>query len=505
MKKTIIIPGFKGGLADSLFDPLEKQTFQMAKDLDIFSFSNILRPHIKLANDAGCTTTNSLCNIVKSGTVYYAIGNNGSNALRLFSASALAATTSWATVGSSATANTAPNVSGANWMEVFDSNVYFWDASGVLSQYVPGGSYTQSWASSLGGRGPLLAHPGVKKLLIAAANKVYIYTSGAAPSVATLTLDAGYIIRSMAPMGNFTLIAAEHSSTTSKIFVWDNSAATVEDVIDVQDVNIKAVRNVNGEVIIFTANEIDSRAIALRIYKWAGNKVTLVKEFAINATADLGESPFLLDTAIDVLRGGVYFALSGKTVNSIGIENLIYCYKEGIISQARLNSAPVTADVKYWCVRAIDGDIVTTYQDVTPTYFKMDHPQASASIGILSANGIYQSNAFFLDPYRKGIIKTIKFHHYPLPASTGFRVTVRHFGDYDSQGTPTTPETFAALISAGTTTSFTTDNSTQSILAQNFKRAQAAQIQIEFNTISTVNALQLIFPIIIEAEIQDSI
>ena len=49
MKKPIYIPGFKGGQQLSLYDPVSMQTFKSARNLDVLSETNILRPFQVLA------------------------------------------------------------------------------------------------------------------------------------------------------------------------------------------------------------------------------------------------------------------------------------------------------------------------------------------------------------------------------------------------------------------------------------------------------------------------
>ena len=496
--KLIKLGGIRGGYSSDPFAPPRLQTYQTAKDIDVFSQGGLLKPHIKLANDAGTTTTNQLANIIKIGTVYYAIGDDGTGKLRLFSTSALGSSTTWTTEGTSTTASTAPGTSGVNFLEAFDGAAYFWDASGVLSQYIKAtDAYTQSWATSLGGRGPLMNHPGLKKLIIAAANKVYTYQSGAAPSAAALTLDGDYTINSLAPMGAFVLVGAEHSNGTSKIFVWDGSATTVDDMLDIQDVNLKAIRNVNGEIIAFVANQIGSRAVALRIYRWV-NKAKQVIEIPIQATVDLDESPFLLDAAVDVIRGAAYFALRGKQAGSIGIDNLVYAYKDGVVTQARLNSVPTVADIAYLAVRAIDGDLVVIYRNDAATVWKMDHAQANATTGQLSANGTIETNWIRLNPFGKGRVVKMYIPHKPLAAGVGFTVKVKHLGAYP-HGT-----SVPAADSYTTVGSQTTDNATYTILAneaQVFKICDYVSLQFLWDTVSGISAAEIGYPnIILEVE-----
>ena len=97
----MIIPGFKGGVADSLFDPLEKQTFQTARNLDVIGEQNILTP-LSLFTDINTPADGSdnftPLNVTKgSNGRYYVIGKitiTDSN-VALYSTAALAALPTW--------------------------------------------------------------------------------------------------------------------------------------------------------------------------------------------------------------------------------------------------------------------------------------------------------------------------------------------------------------------------------------------------------------------------
>src|SRR3990167_10617147 len=70
----IVIPGFKGGAADSLYDPIENQTYQTAKDLDVFSYKNILTPYSIFSNVTLPTVSGGT--EVKILNIYYASDGN---------------------------------------------------------------------------------------------------------------------------------------------------------------------------------------------------------------------------------------------------------------------------------------------------------------------------------------------------------------------------------------------------------------------------------------------
>ena len=99
----IKIPGFKGGIADSLFDPLEKQTFQTARNLNVIGEKNILSP-LSLFTDintpsVGADDNFSGINMIKgSNGKYYFVGHltiSSSEHITLYSTTSLAASPTW--------------------------------------------------------------------------------------------------------------------------------------------------------------------------------------------------------------------------------------------------------------------------------------------------------------------------------------------------------------------------------------------------------------------------
>lgn len=502
-RKQIIIPGFLGGVADSISDPLQNQTFQTSKDLDTFSSVDTMKPFIKLANDAACSNTNKLQVVYKaSNGTYYFLGNSGtSNQLRVFRTSALSSSSTLTTVGTSTTSNTAPDTTGLSWIAEYKGYLYFWNTSTSLSRVkLSDNTYTESWQTGLAGNGPIFTHEGLGLLCVGALNTVATYDNTTF-TAAALTLDDKWRVRSISSLGRFVPLgcADANDGATSRLFIWNGSASTLEDIIDVGDVGLQAIRNVNGTIHILTA-ATQTRGSALRLYIWSGQGVQLVKEFPLSNTAQLAVLRYVLDSAVDVFKDTLYWGFNGVTSNSIGVDNLIYAYGRSIARrpkafvQARLNSTPDTTNIQYTCVKQVDGTIVVLWND--GTNWKMDHEFANSTTGQLSANGVYQSNAFYLDDSgeRPGKIKTITINHKPLVASTGF--TVSHKNDMASDWA-----TVGSQTTAGTTKTIFRNLAS----GQPFPIAKNEQLQIAFDTVSGTSGPEIIWPIIIDVEVYENI
>jgi len=520
--KLIIIPTFKGGLANSLYEPLENGTFQTAKDLEIFTPYNTLNPHLKLSNDTGTSNTNRIQAIIKAsaaggtGDLYFGLGNSGvSNQRRLFSANTLGSTTTWTTRATSTTANTSPDNNGLRHFVEFRDYLYFHNSDTVLSRFgtMSGtATYTESWQSGLNtmsGTGPLLTHEGLGKLFVGHRN-VLADWDNTTWTASRLTLGINWRIKSLAPMGAFLLIGITdvNESQPSKVIIYDGSATTIDDVIDLGDIGLQAVRNNNGQIQVLTMSNPNGTVPfnIMRLYVWSGGRVEKVKEVDLSAT--VSNAVLIRDTAVDTAKDTLFWGFDADPADSMNIDNGIFAYGKGAIGFPKVVTldrtvAPVdTTDIEINYVRWIDGDLVINWYD--GTNYRTGHITGLTKSG----DGIYQSNMFRFDSHRKGRIKRIKINHLPLPALTGFRIGIRHHGITPVGITPSASETFTT---DGTGASFvgnqTEDNQTYTIFSDRngspFPWADAAQIQIEFNTVSGGDATSIIFPIIIEAEISD--
>jgi len=507
--KIIQIQSFIGGIANSKYGDFEANTYQTAEDLDVFTYRDILRPNIKIANDIPVNVTMSTNRLeaayLASNGTYYFLGNSGtSNQLRVYKASSLSATTTLSTVGTSAGSNTAPDQTEKRWIQEYKGAIYFL-ANNLARVVLSGETFSENLNSA---NGPILAHEGTGLLYIAYNNTIYSYDNST--YTLKLTLDNKYTVKSMAPFGAFTLIgvADAKEATTSKVFIWDGSATTVEEVIDVGDTGLNFVKNVNGTMVIGTQKRTSIGPNVFRIYLWDGGQVRLAREIDLKNTQTTGapNSPIVDDTAAVVFRGKLYFAFKSYSLNNsgtVGIKNLVYAFDPitNMLTQDRIATAG-TAEFDFTNIKFFNGGLYVMYHNPEATWY-IDHEEANATKGTLSSAGVYQSNVFPLGD--QGRIKKIKIDHDSLPANCGFTVSIKHYGHYPRGTTVQSADTFTALTtpegsggSTGKTQS--TSNTTYTIIEDpnKFKQADYAQLQIAFDETSGVNAAAIKRPIIVE-------
>ena len=514
--KIISIPTFKGGLADSEYEDLGRGTFQTAKDLEIFTPFNTLTPHLKLSNDIGASNTNRLQSIIKAsgaggtGDLYFLLGNSGvSNQRRLFSSSILGSSSTFTTRATSATTGTAPDTNSLRHFVEFKDYLYFANSDTTLSRYgtLSGtATYTESWQTGLNtmsGTGAILAHEGLGLMFVAHRNVVAKWDNTTF-TLSALTLSLNWRIKSLAEFGSFVLVGITdvNESRTSQVLIWDGSASTVDDIINVGDLGLQSVRNNNGEIQILTMTNPNGNVPfnICRLYVWRGGRVEKIKELDLSAT--LSNAVLIRDTAVDVAKDTLYWGFDADVADSMNIDNGVYAYGKGSIGFPKVVTldrtvAPVdTTDIEINFLKFIDGDLVITWYD--GTNYRLGHILSSST---RSADGVYDSNIFRFDLYRKGRFKRIKIYHDTLPALTGYVVQVRQFGKYPVGITPPAEETFTTAFTQ------TEDNSTYTIIndinGTDFEWCDAGQIRINFDTVSGNSAPMIIFPIIIEAEISD--
>lgn len=493
-------------MAKSLFDPLEKQTYQTAKDLDVFNNSNILTPNAYLAPDAGipATAANEIIKnvIFGSNSKYYFTGQKDITAVVNFQmwsvpktgTGLLGATSIFTEVDNFA------DSSPKSPIEEFEDYLYYFSGTNTLRRYglLSGSPSAGNLSTGLSGAGVALKnHRGLRKLFFAHSTKVGWY-DGSTTSLTALSLATGEICRGLDEYENFVLVGVSASYGKSKIYVWNGTDSTVASKIDLGDEWLLTFKNANGIIYAVTANLIE-----IRVYACVpGGKSQLID--VLPYTTRFAAGAAIPSDAVSSVEGDIFsFALtSGAFAVSTSLDWGIYSYGSKGLNESKLLTLDRLSDtgatnVSFDGLKYADSELFAFYRTAASTY-KVIHTRAGSTLGIKSANGVYQSNAFFLDPYRKGKIKRVIIQHKPLPSSTGFKVTVKHFGDYIRNGTPTTSETFA---NATVYQTFNTQYSTQSILESPlFRFCQAAQIQIEFNDINGINAAEIIFPIICTVE-----
>lgn len=532
------IPGYGGGIANSPYAPLREQSFQTAKNLDVFSQQRVLRPIVNIESQ----TTDPAMSSAKirmvfkpsSGNVTYFWGNNGSNKTKIWNGGFNSATLTLLELdGGSAVSSQNINAGleptsfdSKNWVAELNGYLLFWDGASLSNILLSSETYTEDFYTFTAGtiKGPIMTHEGQQKAFIAVDNKVYFLTSTTVSSSGTdpvlaLTLGSKYIIRSMAPYGRYIAIGAQDltDASNSKVFIWDGSSTTVEDILDIGDIGLQSIRNVNGILhILCTRIVAGSPNNYCRVYLVNGNKIELGDELVIDSSAANYATASALapidDATVIVSGDKLLWTFKGywnNYSNYLNITNGIYAYGKFETGQPRVLTLLATTEnsatnMTFTCLKETSNQFSVCFSSATNYY--LESQECNATTGTKSANGVYESVIFPLDGESgafRGKIKSIEIQHEPMPASCGFTVSVKHYGSYEPGGTVSS-DSYTDLttpLGSGSSTGKTqsTTNSTYTIIENNnsFKKATHAQIKISFDEVSGTNAPAIIFPSIV--------
>lgn len=501
---TIIIPGFKGGIANSLLDPLSKQTYQTAKGLDIFSLPNILRSHYAIDNDI----TDKTLNNIKLNSYYK--GSDGNNYFKGFDEAGGTVLTIWdagsAGLGSitSLTAETtaAGNVATHGMVE-FLANLWYWQTASVLARF-DFSTITSNVLTAINSIAPIFVHRGLAKMFYTVSNYQIGGSLTTSPAATVLlTFDNADRVVQMAEYQRWVAVAVNNvnASSSSKIAIWDGSSTTLDDLIDLGDIGIQTMVNVNGVLYVLTSTNPHGWGAKslIRIYKVVGSRVKLVKELDLQATTTGGVS--INTAAVAVLAGKIYFGINASSATTImTIDNGVYAYdtEQDILTLDRITSD--TTAINITSVGFNGGAMVVTWYD--GTNYKMSHVNSSPGVSSL---GVYQSNAFPLNNGKMGKVKRILILHKNMAASCGFTAKIKHFGHYPTSGSVESADGFANLLTPqgnAATSGFSqsTDDAGYTIIENlhQFKEARFTQLEIAFDEVSGLNSAEILFPIFMD-------
>lgn len=510
---TLTIPGYKGGQALNLFDALAKQTFQTAKDLDVYAEGNVLRPHklkfqtVALPTVAGGSSITVANAFTASNGKTYVLGSATITAQQnivLWSTPTLGSNPTW-TADYNAVAASPGTV-----MDEYKDGLFFGygtnlDRWGNLSG-VPARS---SISTGLDAQPSFIrAHRGLGKLYVAHSKKIASYDNSTV-TLAALTVEQSDTIVGMEPYGRFMIVGIRGAgSTRSRFLVWNGSDTTVDDTIDLGEVGLQGFRIVNGviEFICLTYVGATGANDFIRLMTvQPGGVPKLIQERTYSVTAGSGSA-----SAFSNFGDLFLYAFNGATYD---IDLGIYAFGSGSGNQNkypslwRLPSTGVTTGLSITSIQHNGDNIILIWSTSSgggtyhiDTTYGSDFTLASPS------TGVYQSNAFPLNNGKMGKIKRILILHKNLATSCGFTVKIKHFGHYPIGGSIASADSFVVLTtpqgtgngSTGQTQS--TDNAAYTVIevSDKFKEARFAQLEIDWDEVSSTNAAEILFPIIIE-------
>ncbi len=540
--KKIIISGYGGGIANSPYAPLNEQSFQSARNLDVYSQQRVLRPRTKITTQVFSPAISSskieFFHQASNGVIYWFGNSATSSQLRVWSGGipGTPGTITLTTVGTSTTVGVAPDQfnDDANTLQGFHhvaelaGYLLFWTADKLSRIKLSDNTYTEdpyTFSATANTGHAIFTHEGQRRTFIGVDNVVYTLdstsVSGSADPLTALTIDPRYVVKSFAPYGRFVLIGCidKKDAGTSKVFVYDGTATTVDDMIDLGDSGLQSIRSVNGIIHVIACNVTAGIPSGyLRVYLLSGGSFVLGDEIIITPGTEASNPGqkmlnIIDDACVDVWGDRIYWGFRGSTNgtsdNYLDITNGIYAYGKFETNQPRIINLDLTTTStavahSFTCVKVIKGSIFAAFNNRTTWY--LEHQLANTTYGTKSADGVYESNVFPLNGGDKGKIQKITIQHEPLPASCGFTVQVKHLGHYMFGSTVPTPEAYQTLYGpqGNTSTSGMTQSTTGAtyteIQSDKYIDATHAEIKILFDEVSTVSAPAIVFPIIIEVE-----
>lgn len=518
MPKYITIPGFKGGIADSLFDPISKQTFQSAKNLDVVDEYNILKPLTTLTTVAPPASSISAvqmrnCLRASNGSFYF-IGNGTISAVSkfiLYHTTALTASPTWV---QDYTANTNSGQSDA--FEEFQDGLYFapdgdlhrWgDLSGSPSHTVVSSSITNNIKF-------LRAHEGLGKIFFLHGFAAMIGSYDTSTVVLdALSLDStngvGEYAVGLEPYGSFMLVGVRHPTRKSKFIVWDGTNPTYSDVFETGEMGLVGFRVINDVIHFLCVRQMTGNNIARYYTLNPGSKPKLIKELKLGTTTFTGTDITTFESesfrhAMDASGGDFIFGLNGGTYSLL--DQCIWRYGSGNQNNLLTNHRSVVSDVTNNCVfvsvKDTTDNVIVLWRTNDSSAFAIEATGISST---LNSTGVFETNAIPLNDGLPGKINRILINHKPLPTGAGFTVQIKHLGNYPWGSSVPSEDTFQDLLTpegSGSSTGKTqsTTNTVMTEIANNplFVDARYIQLKIKFDEISTTNGASIVFPIVLE-------
>src|SRR3990167_8865062 len=495
-KKIITIDGFAGGLANDPYDPLNKQTFQTAKDLEVFTATRTLSPHLALGADLTDKTRN---NIKLSAAIK---ASDGRIYFKGFDESTGAVLTIWdagTSLGSSSSLTAETTASGAGGgfgMVEFNSDIFYYESSSIIQAFDIGCSTIVTNAVAVNNTCPIFVHEGLNTMFYTVSNKaIGKTTSSTISSTAALTFGDDQRPIMMTHLGQFVVIGLNtaNNSKTSKLAIWDGSSTAIDDLIDIGDTGLQGIANLNGTIYMITTSNAAGfgKFNIIRLYRWRGAGVELVREIDLKPTA--ANAVTVNPASIAVHKDTLFFGMNADTANTMTIDNGVYAYnqKTDILTLDRVVEDTTNIDVS--SITIIEGTPVVTWFD--GTNYRINHVPASTN---KSALGVYESNIFPLDGTsgsKYGKIESILLNHAALPASCGFTVAIKHYSNYDISGSVPSADSYTDLTtpqgsgnSTGKTQSTTNATYTRIQSPNDFDRATHAQIKISLDEINSADS-----------------
>lgn len=512
----IAIQGFKGGQAVDIYDSLQKQTFQKAYDLDIYTDKNVLAPvPLKLQSmalpDIGGQTSERVFNsYLASDGKYYFIGDatiSAANNLVIWSVDTLGASPTW-------TSRVAiPTADPWRLLEEYKDCLFFGYGT-TLARYgnLSSSPSVTTIGSVTNGITQLRNHRGLGMIYFAHnSGKTIGRYDNSTFSATRLTLDQGDVCVGLEEYGRWVIVGVRGAgSKKDRFLMWDGAATTVDDILYTNSTGLQGFRIIGG-VIEYIATSSNGASDFIDLVQMApGKSPRLIRKDIVKLSSGTNTVPV---NAITTFESTLMYGLDGEAYTD---------YPLGIFA----HGTPTESVARYWALHRLVHTGATTNVSVSSiknngsslvvTWGTSAGGVGTQYINILTGDGItpgasaygeYETNIFPLSevPGLAGKIKRIVMNHYPLPTGAGFTVQVKHYGHYpwgnsvpseDSYVDLTTPEGSGGAT--GKTQSTTNATITEIAGHENFKTARYGQLKIKYDEVSTVNYPSIVFPLLVE-------
>ena len=420
MQKYFLVDKFHGGLSDGSKVGITG-AFYSGRALDYRTDPDVLQTNYAATKNSGTIDTDLITWITSANSDVYFFGNGG----KFYSKTG--GTGTFTLLGTISTSQ-------GQGMEFFNDYVYM-GGSAKVSRYGPiSGSPTASdpFATFTSVQyEPYL--PMVNFInYICMGNGRYLATyDGSTYTYNTLTLPPGYHIRCLAVItGKFLAIGTFQGSTinsvgNAKIFLWDGSATTYNDIIEVNEGGINAMLFHQNNLYIWAG-------IHGNMYSWNGNLTKLKRVPQVG----VGKYVEVYPGAVTVQNGIPYFAVSNG--DSTTVFRGVYSY--GQVNKNYPNSLNFDYPISTGTYQGT-AVIVGAVKGISPSQFYIGWQDTSGTVGVdqistslYNTSSRYESMVFDdKQPYKQKYAKIVKASFRPL--ATGESVAVEYKLDNASSWT----------------------------------------------------------------------
>lgn len=427
-QKYFLVDKFHSGLSDGSKVGITG-SFYSGRSLDYRTDPDVLKTNYAATKMSGTVAVGLTTWITPVNNDVYFFGNTGILSYRLGGTGAL---TILGTVSSSQ----------GQGMEFFNDYVYL-GGSAKVARYGPISgtpSLTDPFATFASVQAETWLPMANFINYICMGNGRYLTTyDGSTYTYNQLTLPPNYHVRCITPItGKFLAIGTYQGSSlnsvgNSKIFLWDGSATTYNDIIEINEGGINAMLFHQNNLYIWAG-------IHGNIYSWNGNLTKLKRIPQIG----VGKYIEVYPGAVTVQNGIPYFAVSNG--DSTTVFRGVYSY--GQVNKNYTNSLNFDYPISTGTYQGT-AVVVGAVKGISPSQFYIGWQDGAGTIGVdqISTSLYYTSSRFetmvFDDktPYKNKYVKIVKASFKPL--QTGESVAVEYKLDNASSWTALGTASFA--------------------------------------------------------------